>query len=243
MTANQKNLLLLIATSSALVIACGTGNSSDVKQSTIVQDYAVSYSERDQLVQASAGFRYDSSFGSSLRLTENSSISFDAQPMSYQDVLNSGSYVSQFAVEPTADKIFEFRYVNNDGEVFLVPAQIPAATRAIPNQDWEHVDASGDLRLRLQGEPLREYESIELCLESKPRSASEGPMVRECLTTDDSMLLTFYSDVLSRFPVDSKLELSLVRLGNRPQENAQISLLERYEAEPMTIVLRNRGSF
>src|SRR5690349_15874989 len=95
------------------LIACGTGRSSDVKQSTIEQSYALTYAEETASLKADADFRYENTLGTSLKLTGDSNISFNGTPMEYTNNFSVASYHLDVPQITSAQRQHAFRYVNN----------------------------------------------------------------------------------------------------------------------------------
>jgi hypothetical protein len=219
--------------------ACGTGRSADVKQSTIEQSYELTYNEATNQLQVSASFHYENSLGTSLKLTDGSTITFNGTPMKYSNPLNAASYHHETQVARPFHMPMEFRYVNNDGEVFVTPARIPSPTFVKVPQEGETLPGDRELAVLMQGDPLLAGDEITLCLNYKPTVVSaEEPSIQECLLSRGSLRLVFSREQLARFPRGQELTLEIRREANPVQDNARIHLHETFLSKPVFITLQ-----
>lgn len=225
----KKSLLGIIVPLLTLV-ACGTGQSEDVKQSTIEQNYTLDYNQGHKLLTAAAGYAYENTLGTSLKLTGASQVTFNGTNMRYNNILNSASYGTELDLDQTPTKLFEFRYVNNDGEIFSIPTHVPPMTTIQYPLEGAHVSATAELAVRLQGEVLK-GESLHLCLVNH-RSSQE-----ECLYTESSMNLVFSREQLAKFNRQESLSLEVERETHPAQNNPRIHLTEKFVAKPLTLIL------
>ncbi|HET9240580.1 MAG TPA: hypothetical protein VFO10_25170 [Oligoflexus sp.] len=219
--------------------ACGTGRSADVKQSTIEQSYEVTYDEGSSQLKASASFHYEDNLGTSLKLTDGSTITFNSTPMKYSNVLNSASYNLEMPMTRTPNMPLEFRYVNNDGEVFVTEAKVPAPTSIKVPSEGTALRGDRELTVLMEGEPLFGEDEITLCLNYEPTVISTAdPSVKECLYTKESLRLVFSREQLARFPRGKELTLEIKRESHPRQDNSRIRLEESFLSRPHFISLQ-----
>jgi hypothetical protein len=219
--------------------ACGTGRSSDVKQSTIEQSYEVTYDEATSQLKASASFHYEDKLGTSLKLTDGSTIDFNSTPMKYSNVLNSASYQLSMPMTRSPNMPLEFRYVNNDGEVFVTQAKVPGATFIRVPSEGTVLRGDRELTVQMEGEPLFGEDAITLCLNYEPTVISTAdPSVQECLYTKESLRLVFSREQLARFPRGKELTLEIKRESHPQQDNPRIRLEESFLSRPHFISLQ-----
>jgi hypothetical protein len=219
--------------------ACGTGRSADVKQSTIEQSYELTYNEATSQLRASASFHYENTLGTSLKLTEGSTISFNGTPMKYNNPLNAASYQLEMQMLRTPVLPMEFRYVNNDGEVFVTQARVPSPTVIQLPQEGEIVRSDRELAVLMQGDPLIKGDELTLCLNYRPTVATaEDPSVQECLHSTGFLRLVFSREQLARFPRGQELTLEIKRESHPTQDNSRIHLEETFLSKPLSITLQ-----
>jgi hypothetical protein len=149
-----------------LISACGSGQSEDVNQNTILQTYTLRYKEAARRVLASAEFHYENRFGTSLRLTGTSAITFQNQPMSYQNVFSRSSYVSEYTQVFRVDDQYIFRYRNNDGFVYEQEAQIPQRPLLLTLSSGSRIEIDRDLAIRFAADRT---DSVTICLATDQR--------------------------------------------------------------------------
>jgi hypothetical protein len=219
--------------------ACGTGRSADVKQSTIEQSYQVTYDEGRSQLKASASFHYEDTLGTSLKLTDGSTITFNSNPMKYTNALNSASYNLEMQMTGSPNMPMEFRYVNNDGEVFVTQARVPATTFIKVPTEGTVLRGDRELTVLMEGEPLYGDDEITLCLNYEPTVISTAdPSVKECLYTKESLRLVFSREQLARFPRGKELTLEIKRESHPQQDNPRIRLEESFLSRPHFISLQ-----
>ncbi len=234
---HQKLFLLLLPLMG--LTACGTGRSSDVKQGTIEQTYELTFNEGSSQLLAKASFHYENSLGTSLKLTDGSTITFNGTPMNYSNPLNSASYNLEMQMLQSPTQLMEFRYVNNDGEVFVTPAQVPSRTLVKVPQEGEVIRGDRELAVLLQGDPLFNGDELTLCLKYQPTVVSAAePSVQECLHSTGSLRLVFSREQLARFPRGQDLTLEIKRESHPQQDNSRIHLEATYLSKPLFISLQ-----
>lgn len=234
----QHQPLLLLLLPLIGLTACGTGRSADVKQGTIEQSYALTYNEATSQLRATASFHYENTLGTSLKLTDGSTISFNGKPMNYSNPLNSASYNLEMQMLRSPTMPMEFRYVNNDGEVFVTQVQVPSPTMIKVPQEGDVMRGDRELAVLMQGDPLWNGDELTLCLKYQPTvvSASE-PSVQECLHSTGSLRLVFSREQLARFPRGQDLTLEIKRESHPQPDNSRIHLEASYLSKPMFITL------
>jgi len=235
----QHQRLLTLIVPLLTLAACGTGRSADVKQSTIEQSYALIFDEASAQLKVSAAFHYENALGTSLKLTDGSTITFQGTPMTYSNPLNSASYNLEMQMTRPPLTPMEFRYVNNDGEVFITSTRVPSPTVIRIPHEGDFVSADRELAVLMQGDPLIGTDEITLCLEYEPTvTSAEDPSVQECLHSKGSMSLVFSREQLHRFPRDRQLSLTVKRESQPRQQNARIKLAETFLSRSVTISLQ-----
>ncbi|HYX36045.1 MAG TPA: hypothetical protein VE954_23330 [Oligoflexus sp.] len=231
-------LLLLLPPLSTLT-ACGTGRSADVKQGTIEQSYALTYTEASAQMKASASFHYENTLGTSLKLTDGSIITFNDTPMIYSNPLNSASYDLDTHVVGQLRTPMEFRYVNNDGEVFVTQARVPSPTVIKTPHEGDHVRVDREMAVLMEGDRLVDTDELTLCLAYEPSVASAAdPSVQECLHSEGPMSLVFSREQLARFPLGRELTLQVKRESHPKQNNPRIHLAETFLSKPLHLTLQ-----
>lgn len=219
--------------------ACGTGRSADVKQSTIEQSYEVTYDEGSSQLKASASFHYEDTLGTTLKLTDGSTITFNGTAMKYSNPLNAASYNLEMPMTRSPNMPLEFRYVNNDGEVFVTEARIPSATSIRVPSEGTALRGDREMTVLMEGEPLYGDDEITLCLNYEPTVISTAdPSVKECLYTKESLRLVFSREQLARFPRGKDLTLEIKRESHPQQDNPRIRLEESFLSRPHFISLQ-----
>ncbi len=218
--------------------ACGKGRSSDVRQSTIEQSYEITFNEASGRLKAFASFHYESTLGTSLELTDGSSISFNGQPMHYDNLFNRANYQLELQLNTRARQFHEFYYINNEGLGLITQARIPPATPIIMPKNSERVLADRELVVLMQGASLQENEEITLCLSYDAAASSTAlPDIVECLHSEHAMTLVFSREQLERFPLGHPLRLELKRTSHPDQNNRRIHLTENWQSRPVFITL------
>lgn len=219
--------------------ACGTGRSSDVKQATIEQTYTLTYNEATNQLKASASFHYENTLGTSLKLTDGSTITFNGTPMKYSNMLNSASYNLDMQMLRSPNLPMDFRYVNNDGEIFVTTAKVPSPTVIKVPQEGDLIRADRELAVLMQGDPLFGGDEITLCLNYQPTVTSAAdPAVQECLHSTGSLRLVFSREQLARFPKGQDLTLEIKRESHPQPDNSRIHLEETFLSKPLFLTLQ-----
>lgn len=219
--------------------ACGTGRSADVKQGTIEQSYELTYNEASSQLKASASFHYENALGTSLKLTDGSSITFNDMPLKYSNPLNSASYDLELQMARSPMLPMEFRYVNNDGEVFVTQTQVPSPTTIRLPKEGETVRSDRELAVMMEGDLLFGGDELTLCLNYQPTVTSAAdPSVQECLHSTGPLRLVFSREQLARFPRGQELTLEIKRESHPKQDNPRIHLEETYLSKPLVITLQ-----
>jgi hypothetical protein len=219
--------------------ACGTGKSADVKQSTIEQSYELTYNDATSQLKASASFHYENALGTSLKLTDGSTITFNSTPLKYSNILNSASYNLEMPMPRSPMTPMEFRYVNNDGQVFVTQAQVPSHTTIKVPREGESVRSDRELAVLMEGDPLFGGDELTLCLNYEPTVTSEAdPSVQECLHSTGPLRLVFSREQLARFPRGQDLTLEIKRESHPQQDNPRIHLEETFLSKPLFISLQ-----
>jgi hypothetical protein len=235
----QHQKLFLLVLPLLGLTACGTGRSADVKQSTIEQTYELTYNEATSQLQASASFHYENSLGTSLKLTDGSTIAFNGTPMKYSNPLNAASYHYEMQLLRPSPLPMEFRYVNNDGEAFVTQARVPSPTVVKVPHEGEVLPADRELAVLMQGDPLLAGDEITLCLNYQPTVvAADEPSIKECLHTTGSLRLVFSREQLARFPRGQELTLEIRREAYPKQDNKRIQLHETFLSKALFITLQ-----
>ncbi len=221
------------------LLACGTGRSADVKQSTIEQNYTLSYNESSAELIAGAGFYYENTLGTSLKLTGSSQINFNGSPMLYENMLNSARYHIESEMISVPSTPFEFRFVNNDGEVFVTPARVPPKTAISLPHEGDSLPVDQELQVIMRGDSLLKGEELTLCLVYEPLVASASdPGVKECLRSTGRLTLVFSREQLAQFPSDRELSLEIRRESHPELNNPRIHLAQAFMAKPVPIILK-----
>ncbi|WP_141731490.1 hypothetical protein [Oligoflexus tunisiensis] len=218
--------------------ACGTGRSEDVRQSTIEQSYELTYTEATAQLKALASFRYENPLGTSLKLTDGSSIAFNGTPMTSIDLASAAMYHLEMQMARPPHMPMEFRYVNNDGEVFTIPARVPARTAIKIPQEGDQVRSDRELAVLMQGDPLVGTDELTLCLKYEPAvESATDPIIQECLHSKGHLSLVFSREQLGRFPKDRELSLQIRRESHPNLSNDRIQLSETFLSRPVRITL------
>ena len=213
--------------------ACGTGKSEDVNQNTILQTYTLRYKEADRRLQASAEFHYENRLGTSLRLTGESAITFQNQPMTYQNVFSRSSYVSEFTQVFRVDDVYVFRYRNNDGVIYQQEAQIPRRPLLLTLSPGSRIEIDRDLAIRFVAERT---ESVTICLAADDRG--DGSSQRLCQTAEAGRdFVIFDAEDLVSLSGWDELEVEVEARRQRSIDRGRIEVQEVFEAAPIRVYL------
>jgi hypothetical protein len=234
----QHQTLSLLLLPLLALTACGTGRSADVRQSTIEQSYELTYTEATGQIQALASFHFENSLGTSLKLTDGSSITFHGMPMKSINLASTTFYQSEMQSTRSPHMPLEFRYVNNDGEVFVTPARVPSPTVIKIPHEGDQVRSDRELAVLMQGDPMVGTDELTLCLKYEPigETAAESH-IQECLHSKTHLSLVFSREQLARFPRNRELTLEIKRESHPQQSNNRSHLAETFLSKPLRITL------
>jgi hypothetical protein len=216
-----------------LISACGSGQSEDVNQNTILQTYTLRYKEAARRVLASAEFHYENRFGTSLRLTGTSAITFQNQPMSYQNVFSRSSYVSEYTQVFRVDDQYIFRYRNNDGFVYEQEAQIPQRPLLLTLSSGSRIEIDRDLAIRFAADRT---DSVTICLATDQRT--DGTSQRWCQTAEAGRdFVIFEAEDLAELRAWDELQLEVEARRQRSIDGGRVEVQEVFEAAPILVYL------
>ncbi len=233
----QVNKVILAYLAGWGLTACGTGQSEDVNQSRIVQSYALSYGEQDALLKATASFHYENPFGTSLRLSGPSSVSFAGQLMNYENILDSARYTLKQQHHDLSFVPLSFRYVNNAGETFQVDAPLPEAFVLRSPSDGSWISRGQELTVRLEKPATGDSDDVQACLTGEAGPKGEAAH-EECLYFGRRASVVFSREQLEAFALGSSVSLKLTSTRHPSQNNANIQVLTQRIARPLTLRIR-----
>lgn len=152
-------ILIAVAALCAAVIftACNREDSSNVNQDTIWAWYRIEYDANSDITYARATFRFSNFSGTKLELAENASITFNGEPLVWQNAI--AYYEKEYAGLVQSGT---FVYTDNDGSVFsnsvLMPGEIgfPA--------DLDSLSIGSAFNLNWTGDALQDGERVDLTL-------------------------------------------------------------------------------
>ncbi len=131
----QLSLLTVISIGTILLTSCAsneTSESNKVMQSEIFQTYDVSYDATDEELDVYASFRFGGENGTTLKLVDKSKFFYNDIEISSH---KSSWFGTSYKYEKAGSLIVEhnFKYINNDGEVYENKIPILKAEPAIEN--------------------------------------------------------------------------------------------------------------
>lgn len=209
------------------------GNSKDVSQDRIYQEYTIDYAESDSTVDIRCRFRFSGPNGTTLVLNEPSKVELDGRKLNVDSSKSSGAY---YAAHPFPGNFYgshTLKFTDRDGRNFensfsFYPFRFnnpPAAAKK-----------TSPLNIRFTAVTLREKDRIEL------RSAdTDSSFSFELTAKDTGMMIRIPASELQRQKNASlMLEATLYRdlpLERQTAEGGSITM--RYALRPVKINLRN----
>ncbi len=173
------SLLCAIAFGSCSV---DTGNSNGVDQTNVFGDYLVYKKSNEDQVKVLTWFRYAGQTGTTLRLTENATITANEQKMNLVEgrsqILNfTGSYYTQSFASSLQTNEYAIVWTRNDGQVFrnVIPAPRPIEALVLVDgvNDFTRAGetanisiAKGGFQVTYEGADLAPDEHIDCTLSS-----------------------------------------------------------------------------
>lgn len=179
--------ILSIIVLASLFTACNSSvSSSKVEQRIIFPSYSVYYDAEAQTLTATVVFQTDNESGDYIKLSKNSSISFNQQSMKQlSDGEKECFYMcSQKDVEAFPDRL-SFKYQNDDGDVFDNELKMKSIQISDISLNKKEVNV-----LKYKGKDIDEDETITLILKNGDKQYEILPDVGDNhqLLIDNSML-------------------------------------------------------
>lgn len=160
------------------------GNSGDVKQSTIYQNYTIRYDEADNETTVTATFRFAGSNGTTLVLSKPSTITLNGDTMRLLQGEMAGAYYLAAWSKPLENgKMCEFVFTDTEGKKYTNTTKFNALlVGAIPTE----IQTGMPLEIPIVTAPLTYGESIRVSLKD---TAQTETFITEKLTQPGKLLI------------------------------------------------------
>ena len=234
MLLNKTNLVLIFSV--LAVSACTSneiGESKDVAQDKIFQQYSVKYTEGDENVTVTGQFRFAGGNGTTLVLTKPSQLAFDDEVIKVDSSGASGAYyqAKKAASGFNGKHHFDFTDINN-----------------------KKFDNDFDFqKFQLANAPMEASKKSNLNIEFSPKTLNDGDYVEiKSANTDSSFSVRLdgkndagaiqipAKELMRQKKGEVKLEVTLYRNVNLQQDTAEGGSMEiRYTLKPITVKLND----
>jgi uncharacterized protein YceK len=209
----MKNFLLLIITA-IIMGGCASNevaNSGDVKQSTIYQEYRVTFDEEDNITWAWATFRFGGSNGTTLVLTKPSTVTFNGDSMLTDvTVLGGAKYKLAFKKPLGRGQPCEFVFTDTDGKTYTNKIKFNPVLMGTPVPE---VKKGMPFELPIFTDLLTYGEKIRITFRD---SATSEVFETDKITPNKSILIP--ATVLK--PLNGKVTFDIERTSNIPMQQA-----------------------
>lgn len=176
------------------------GNSGDVKQNTIYQNYMISYDEKDNETRVMATFRFAGSNGTTLVLTNPSVVTLNGDTMKLlQSEIAGAYYLSAWSKPLENGKMCQFVFTDTEGKKYTNATKFNTLlSGAIPTE----IKAGLPLEIPIVTAPLTFGESIRVSLKDTSKTET---FIAEKLTQPGKLLIP--ATVMGKLKGTVKLEI------------------------------------
>ena len=137
---------------------CQSVDSSAVKTDTIRTNYWLFYKSEDDTTYARAQFRVGSDVGTTLELTDGSKVTFEGQPLAWNELLD-------WQERKIAGQVKSGSFLYTDNESKTYANKVPASREArVPDAFPAKLPAASSYDFSWQGDALVEGETMEVIL-------------------------------------------------------------------------------